>query len=104
VPEAGGSSALPAHLGPGHNRALSSMELYQPMRMWLVPQSDRSDGHILGMMAVSLTYFSTSAKRIVDAVPMHVLHYMVARCAAAAVGRHTPAAGAGAVKALELVP
>jgi hypothetical protein len=72
-----------ATAGEAHPRALSSMELYQPMRLWLVPQSDRSDGHILGMMAVSLTYFSTSAKRIVDAVPMHIMHYMVARCAPA---------------------
>jgi hypothetical protein len=63
----------------GHSRQISSMELYQPMRLWLVPQSDRSDGHILGMMAVSLTYFSVSAKRIVDSVPMHVMHYMVSK-------------------------
>lgn len=75
----------PASPGPGsaaaggHSRQVSSMELYQPMRLWLVPQSDRSDGHILGMMAVSLTYFSVSAKRIADSVPMHVLHYMVSK-------------------------
>lgn len=29
------------------------------------------------MIAVSLTYFTLASRRVVDSVPMHIMHYLV---------------------------
>ncbi|KAL6764895.1 P-loop containing nucleoside triphosphate hydrolase protein [Haematococcus lacustris] len=41
--------------------------------------SSLSGDQVLTMVAVALTYFTLASRRLVDNVPMHVMHYLIAR-------------------------
>eukprot|EP00983_Pelagomonas_calceolata_P060631 1146468-Pelagomonas_calceolata.AAC.4 len=42
--------------------------------------SELGRDHVLTMIAVSLTYFKMSSRRVVDGVPLLIMHHLLGRC------------------------
>jgi hypothetical protein len=72
-----------------HNRHASSVATFhkQPSSTGMGPADASNPGmfseiardHVLTMIAVSLTYFKMSSRRVVDGVPMLIMHHLLGR-------------------------